>query len=159
MQAAPVQLSRKCLKASKGLAGAIVVNAGNANCATRTGDAVALATVKAAGKMLRLPPREVQPASTGVIGVELDAAKITSQLPRTGAHVWMGSAFDAVARRDHDDGSCAKTAFAEAKVKGGTIRVAGMTKGSGMIHPQMATTLGFVHNGRATFRWRRCERC
>ena len=50
----------------------MLINAGNANCATRTGDAVALATVRAAAKMLRLPPTQVLPASTGVIGVELD---------------------------------------------------------------------------------------
>ena len=44
VQAAPVRLGRAHLKASKGLVGAVVINAGNANCATRTGDALALAT-------------------------------------------------------------------------------------------------------------------
>ena len=44
VQAAPVRLSRRNLKLSGGLAGAILMNAGNANCATRTGDRVALAT-------------------------------------------------------------------------------------------------------------------
>ncbi len=73
VQAAPVQLCRRHLQASDGLAGAILVNAGNANCATRTGDAVALATSKAAAKLLTLPAAQVLPASTGVIGVELDA--------------------------------------------------------------------------------------
>jgi glutamate N-acetyltransferase/amino-acid N-acetyltransferase len=53
VQAAPVRLGRRHLKASKGLVGAMVINAGNANCATRTGDAVALATCKAAAKLLR----------------------------------------------------------------------------------------------------------
>src|ERR1019366_940747 len=48
VQASPVRLGRSHLKASKGLCGAVVINAGNANCATRTGDAVALATCKAA---------------------------------------------------------------------------------------------------------------
>ena len=55
VQAAPVRLCRRHLKLSRGLVGAILVNAGNANCATRTGDAVALATCKAAAKLLRLP--------------------------------------------------------------------------------------------------------
>ncbi len=55
--------------------GAVLINAGNANCATRTGDAVALATCKAAAKLLRLPVTQVLPASTGVIGVELDRAE------------------------------------------------------------------------------------
>jgi glutamate N-acetyltransferase/amino-acid N-acetyltransferase len=73
VQAAPVKLSRRHLKLSRGLVGAILINAGNANCATRTGDSTALATVKAAARMLRLPAVQVLPASTGVIGVELDA--------------------------------------------------------------------------------------
>ena len=85
VQASPVRLSRRNLQRSGGLAGAILVNAGNANCATRTGDAVALATSKAAAKLLKLPPAQVLPASTGVIGVELDPAKITDALPRLAA--------------------------------------------------------------------------
>ncbi len=81
VQAAPVKLSRRHLQLSRGLAGAIVINAGNANCATRTGAAVALATAKAAGKLLRFPVPQVLVASTGVIGVELDGSKITRALP------------------------------------------------------------------------------
>ena len=141
--AAPVRLSRKHLKASRGLAGAIVVNAGNANCATRTGDAVALATAKAAGKILRLPPAQVLVASTGVIGVELEAAKITGNLPALVSSL-DGARFTDAADAILTTDLVPKTAYAQAKVKGGVIRIAGMTKGSGMIHPQMATTLGFV---------------
>src|SRR5438067_2815111 len=63
VQAAPVRLSRRNLQASRGLVGAVLINAGNANCATRTGDAVALATSKAAAKVLRLPHTQVLPAS------------------------------------------------------------------------------------------------
>ncbi len=63
-----------------------MVNAGNANCATRTGDAVALATAKAAAKLLRLPVPQVLVASTGVIGVELDGTKITARAARPGRH-------------------------------------------------------------------------
>ena len=51
-----------------------------------------------------------------------------------------------------------KTAFAEVKLRRGAVRIAGMTKGSGMIQPLMATTLGFVHDGRGRFRWRSCAR-
>src|SRR5215472_8855770 len=61
VQAAPVRLSRRNLKASKGLAGAVLINAGNANCATRTGDSVAAATSKAAARALRLPAAQVLP--------------------------------------------------------------------------------------------------
>ena len=82
VQAAPVKLCRRHLKLSGGLVGAILVNAGNANCATRTGGAVALATSKAAAKLLKLPVSQVLPASTGVIGVELDPRTIIDALPK-----------------------------------------------------------------------------
>jgi glutamate N-acetyltransferase/amino-acid N-acetyltransferase len=143
VQAAPVKLSRKHLKLSKGLVGAVLVNAGNANCATRTGDAVAAATCKAAGKLLRLPPVQVLPASTGVIGVELDGKKITAALPDLIARLDPGH-FDEAANAIMTTDLVPKTAFGEVKLRRGTIRVAGMTKGSGMIQPLMATTLGFV---------------
>jgi glutamate N-acetyltransferase/amino-acid N-acetyltransferase len=143
VQAAPVRLSRRNLTAGKGLVGAVLVNAGNANCATRTGDAVAAATSKAAAKALRLPVTQVLPASTGVIGVELDPGKIVNALPRL---------IDGLAPDRFQDAANAimttdlvpKTASAEVKLRRGTVRIAGMTKGSGMIQPLMATTLGFV---------------
>ena len=143
VQAAPVKLSRRHLKLSKGLVGAVLVNAGNANCATRTGDTVALATCKAAAKLLKLPVPQVLPASTGVIGVELDPRKIVDALP--GLIGGLGPArFDDAARAIMTTDLVPKTAFAEVKLRRATVRIAGMTKGSGMIHPQMATTLGFV---------------
>lgn len=143
VQAAPVKLSRRHLKLSRGLAGAIVVNAGNANCATRSGPAVALATAKGAAKLLRLQVPQVLVASTGVIGVELDGSKITRALP--GLVAALGSnAFNQVADAILTTDLVSKTAYAEVKLRRGNIRIAGMTKGSGMIQPLMATTLGFV---------------
>ncbi len=143
VQAAPVRLSRKHLKLSKGLVGAVLVNAGNANCATRTGDAVAATSAKAVAKVLRLPVAHVLPASTGVIGVELDARKITSALPGL-VEGLRPDRFQDVANAIMTTDLLPKTAFAETKLRRGVVRVAGMTKGSGMIHPQMATTFGFV---------------
>ncbi len=143
VQAAPVKLCRRHLKLSGGLVGAVMVNAGNANCATRTGDAVALSTSKAAARLLRLPVAQVLPASTGVIGVELDARKIVDALPRLAAGL-KGDRFDEAAHAIMTTDLAPKTAFGEARLRRGMVRVAGMTKGSGMIHPQMATTLGFV---------------
>jgi glutamate N-acetyltransferase / amino-acid N-acetyltransferase len=143
VQAAPVKLARKNLSLSRGVAGAVLINAGNANCATRTGDAVAGATVKAAAKALKLPPAQVIPASTGVIGVELDPRKITAALPSLVAGL-AADRFDDAAHAIMTTDLVPKTASAEARLRRGTVRVAGMTKGSGMIHPQMATTLGFV---------------
>ena len=143
VQAAPVKLSRRHLKLSKGLVGAVLVNAGNANCATRTGDAVALATCKAIAKLLKLPVPQVLPASTGVIGVELDPKKITDALPELIGKL-SPEAFDDAAQAIMTTDLVPKTAFAEVKLRRASVRVAGMTKGSGMIHPRMATTLGFV---------------
>jgi glutamate N-acetyltransferase/amino-acid N-acetyltransferase len=143
VQAAPVRLSRKHLAASKGLVGALLINAGNANCATRTGDAVALATCKAAAKLLRLRVEQVLPASTGVIGVELDPARITGAMPTLVAGL-SAERFSDVARAILTTDLVAKEAFAEVKLRRGAVRVAGLTKGSGMIQPRMATTLGFV---------------
>jgi glutamate N-acetyltransferase/amino-acid N-acetyltransferase len=143
VQAAPVKLCRRHLKLSGGKVGAVLVNAGNANCATRTGDAVALATAKAAAKLLQLPTVQVLPASTGVIGMELPPAKIVDALPRLVAGLDIAR-FEDVARAIMTTDLVSKTAFAEVKLRRGTVRVAGMTKGSGMIHPQMATTLAFV---------------
>ncbi|MBL8223408.1 MAG: bifunctional ornithine acetyltransferase/N-acetylglutamate synthase, partial [Bryobacterales bacterium] len=79
--AAPVKLCRQHLKTSKGASSAILINAGNANCATRTGEKVASATAKALAKLHGVPVSQVLVASTGVIGVELDASLITSALP------------------------------------------------------------------------------
>jgi glutamate N-acetyltransferase / amino-acid N-acetyltransferase len=143
VQAAPVKLARRHLKVSRGALGAILVNAGNANCATRTGDAVALTTCKALAKALLLPVTQILPASTGVIGVELDARKITDAIPRLASQLHPNH-FEKVANAIMTTDTVAKTAFAEVRLRRGSVRIAGMTKGSGMIHPQMATTLGFV---------------
>jgi glutamate N-acetyltransferase/amino-acid N-acetyltransferase len=143
VQAAPVRLCRRHLKLSKGAVGAVLVNAGNANCATRSGDAVALATCKAAARLLRLPVAQVLAASTGVIGVELDRNKIIDTLPRL-IEGLSGSRFDDVAKAIMTTDLAPKTAHAEVTLRRGSIRIAGMTKGSGMIQPRMATTLGFV---------------
>jgi glutamate N-acetyltransferase/amino-acid N-acetyltransferase len=143
VQAAPVKLSRRHLKLSKGLASAILVNAGNANCATRTGDAVALSTCKAAAKILKTPVAQVLPASTGVIGVELDPRKITNALPSL-AEGLRPDRFEEVSRAIMTTDTLAKTASGEAGFRRGKVRIAGMTKGAGMIQPMMATTLGFV---------------
>lgn len=143
VQAAPVKLCKHFLKVTRGQVSAILINAGNANCATRTGDAVAMATAKAAARLLRTQPAQVLVASTGVIGVELDPKKITEALPRLVAELSVNRFHDAAQAILTTD-LVEKTAAAQVSLRRGTVSVAGMTKGSGMIHPQMATTLGFV---------------
>jgi glutamate N-acetyltransferase/amino-acid N-acetyltransferase len=137
--AAPVELARKNLRLSHGRTRAILVNAGNANCATRTGERVALECVRAAAKALDAKPEQILPASTGVIGVELDAKLIVKALPNLLPCLDAGH-FEAVAGAIMTTDTVHKTAYAE--IKG--ARIAGMTKGAGMIQPNMATTLGFV---------------
>jgi glutamate N-acetyltransferase/amino-acid N-acetyltransferase len=143
VQAAPVRLARKNLASSKGKAAAILVNAGNANCATRTGDVVARISCKMTAKALGMKPEHILPASTGVIGVELDPHLITNAIPELTAKL-SRDGFEAVANAILTTDTRMKVASAELRFSGKPVRVAGMTKGSGMIHPNMATTLGFV---------------
>ncbi len=139
VQAAPVKLARNNLEASGGVVRAVLVNAGNANCATRTGDKAALATTRALAKELKCPASHIFPASTGVIGVEMEANKLIEAAPELVEGLSIDN-FDAAADAILTTDLVRKTASTE--VDG--MRIAGMTKGSGMIHPNMATTLAFV---------------
>lgn len=143
VQAAPVRLAREHLKASHGSVRAVLANAGNANCATRTCDRTALACCRALSKALKAPVEQVLPASTGVIGVELDPNLIIDALPRLIDRLSEDGFADA-ARAIMTTDTVPKMAFGEVPLQCGTVHIAGMTKGSGMIHPRMATTLGFV---------------
>ncbi len=143
VQAAPVRLARKNLKVSKGKVGAVLINAGNANCATQTGDKVAETCCKSVARALKLAPQLVFPASTGVIGVEMNAALVTKAVPKLVEEL-SADKFEAVATAIMTTDTRVKTASEEVQFSDGTVRVAGMTKGSGMIHPNLATTLAFV---------------
>jgi glutamate N-acetyltransferase/amino-acid N-acetyltransferase len=137
--AAPVELSRKNLRESRGRVRACLVNAGNANCATRTGDRVVLESVRVTAKTLGVEEEQVLPASTGVIGVEMNGRLVVDAMPELVAALRPDS-FDAVAAAIMTTDTRPKTAFAQMK----KASIAGMAKGSGMIQPRMATTLGFV---------------
>jgi glutamate N-acetyltransferase / amino-acid N-acetyltransferase len=143
VQAAPVLLARQHLQASDDEVAAILVNAGNANCATRTGQRVAATCCKALAKTLKTKVESVLPASTGVIGVELDPKLITGALPKLVAGLAPEN-FEAVAHAIMTTDTRMKVAAEEVKLAAGTVRIAAMTKGSGMIHPNMATTLAFA---------------
>ena len=137
--AAPVELARTHLRESRGRVRACLVNAGNANCATRTGDRVALESVRITAKTLGVEAQQVLPASTGVIGVEMNGRLVVDAMPELVAALRTDS-FDAVAAAIMTTDTRPKTAFAQIKKSS----IAGMAKGSGMIQPRMATTLGFV---------------
>jgi glutamate N-acetyltransferase/amino-acid N-acetyltransferase len=140
--AAPVDVARENLRASRGQVRAVLINAGNANCATRTGERVARECVEAVARAIGSKAREVLPASTGVIGVELDGDLIVSVIPKLVAGLDEAKFEDAARAMMTTD---TRIKIAGTKVRGpGRVLIAGMTKGSGMIHPRMATTLGFV---------------
>lgn len=143
VQAAPVKIARQHLRASRGRVSAVLINAGNANCATRNGDEVALTCCREAAKLLKVPVAQVVPASTGVIGVDLDPTLITKAMPRMLEDL-TEYRFPDVSHAMMTTDTVPKEAFAEVPLKGGDVLIAGMTKGSGMIHPNLATTLGFV---------------
>lgn len=143
VQAAPVIIGRNHLKRSRGLVRAVLVNAGNANCATRTGKDVAVACSKALADELGAPFEQIIPASTGVIGVELDPNLIINSVPKLVGGL-AEDRFEDVARAIMTTDNVMKTAYAEVALDKGVVRIAGMTKGAGMIQPNMATTLGFV---------------
>jgi glutamate N-acetyltransferase / amino-acid N-acetyltransferase len=144
--AAPVVVSKAHLKASKGRMRAVIVNAGNANCATGVvGYAASVRTVQEAARHLRCRPEEVFVCSTGVIGVPLPVDKVLRALsgitknrrPSARSFAELSLAICTTDTRP-------KTAAAWFKMAGKRIHLVGCSKGAGMIHPNMATTLAFV---------------
>src|ERR1700726_511498 len=144
--AAPVVISKAHLHASKGRMCAIVVNAGNANCATgAAGHAAAVRTVAETAKRLNCKPEEVFVCSTGVIGVPLALDKILRRLPLLARHRRPAArSFAEVSLAICTTDTRPKTAAASFKMAGKRIYIVGCAKGAGMIHPNMATTLAFV---------------
>ncbi len=144
--APPVLVSKANLRRSKGRMRGVVVNAGNANCATGPeGHAAAQRTVAEAAKRLGCKPQELFVCSTGVIGVPLALDKILRRLPLL-ARVRRSSArsFAELSLAICTTDTRPKTAAASFKMAGKRIHLVGCAKGAGMIHPNMATTLAFV---------------
>lgn len=151
VRAAPVELAMSNLKASNGRVAAVVINSGQANAATGTGgfeDAVLTANI--ASSVLGCNPEQVLVASTGVIGVRMDMNLMQKAIPKA-----LQSALNSNDGQERQAGIDAAQAIMttdlkrkescfEATIQGKTVRVGGMAKGSGMIHPNMATMLGFV---------------
>jgi glutamate N-acetyltransferase/amino-acid N-acetyltransferase len=143
VKAAPVRLAAQHLKKARGKARAILVNAGNANCATPTADQVAQESCRSVARAGHWPIEQVLPCSTGVIGVDLDVRLLTAAVPDLFAGL-AKDRFHDVTRAIMTTDLAPKAASGEVPLRDGTVRIAGMTKGSGMIQPNMATTLGFV---------------
>ena len=139
---APTDYAKQVLAAARGGARALLVNAGCANSFTgAAGDAACKRALEAAAKKLGVTAREVLPASTGVIGVVLDDAKVAAALPRMElAPVDWPAAAAAIITTD----TFPKGAGAACEIAGTRVSLAGIAKGSGMIAPDMATMLAFV---------------
>ena len=139
VQAAPVLVSKRHLASSGGRARAVLVNAGNANCATRTGEDVANRSCQELAGHLQTTADLILPASTGVIGMELDANLIIRALPDLVKGL-DPTKFEQVAQAIMTTDTLMKTSAQSAD----GVNIVGMTKGAGMIQPNMATTLAFV---------------
>ncbi len=144
VKAAPVLVSQKNLEASGGKIRAIIVNSGNANaCTGSTGVAVARNMARLAAEVLRIHSEQTLVCSTGVIGVPLPFERIEKQA-QTLREGLSPREIEAVAKAIMTTDTVRKVCMAEADYHGPLIRISGVTKGAGMIHPRMATTLGFV---------------
>ncbi len=142
--AEPIKVSREHLKS--GMAQAIVVNAGNANaCTGKQGYEGARAMAKTTAEVLGIKEELVLVASTGVIGEPFPTEEIVKgikdNVPKLSNRSSAGSfAANAILTTD----TFAKEGFLEFAVDGREVNLAGIAKGSGMIHPNMATMLSFV---------------
>jgi glutamate N-acetyltransferase/amino-acid N-acetyltransferase len=140
VQAAPIILDRRNLAANQNRVHAVLINAGNANCATgEAGIAAVEACCAAAAEAFGCTPAAIFPSSTGIIGVPLPVEKIRAALPALKGAV--GDApehFAVIAGAIMTTDTKPKVASATVQIDGREVRLAGMAKGAGMIHPQLA---------------------
>jgi glutamate N-acetyltransferase / amino-acid N-acetyltransferase len=148
--AAPVTVGRRHLLATGGRVGAVLVNAGNANCATgEPGIAGCVASCVAAAEAFGCIFDEVVPSSTGIIGVPFPVEKVVAAMPALKAAVG-GTAEHAemFARAIMTTDTRVKIASAVVSVGAGLpggsgeVRIWGAAKGAGMIHPQLGAPVG-----------------
>ncbi|PKM50729.1 MAG: ornithine acetyltransferase [Firmicutes bacterium HGW-Firmicutes-6] len=125
---------------------AVVVNSGNANaCTGQKGEEAVSATASKAAAVLGLQPEDVLIASTGVIGVILPVGKILSGIETLGPKLGNSQEDgDIAANTILTTDTIKKTIAVEVEIGGKSVKIGGMAKGSGMIHPNMATMLSFV---------------
>ena len=122
----------------------MVVNTGNANAGTgEQGMAAARTTCAALAKLLGCAPEQVLPYSTGVIMEPLPVDKIVAGMPQAIGNLKANNWFDAAQAIMTTD-IVAKAVSRQVQIGGKTVTVTGMSKGSGMIHPNMATMLGYI---------------
>ena len=146
VQAAPVVLSREPSASRDSRIRAVIVNSRNANCATGTaGMAAAKTTAQEVAREIGCEPEQVLVCSTGVIGVPLRVERILAAVPGL-AHSVAGTpeAFDGFTHAIMTTDTRPKWAAANCILGGKKVRLLGCAKGAGMIHPNMATMLGYI---------------
>jgi glutamate N-acetyltransferase / amino-acid N-acetyltransferase len=145
--AAPVTVGRRHLVSTGGRIGAVLVNAGNANCATgQPGIDACVQTCAAAAESFHCIFDEVFPSSTGIIGVPFPAEKVITALPALVAE--MGNTqehAESFAKAIMTTDTRMKVARAAIDVDGVEVRLFGAAKGAGMIHPQLGAQVGPPH--------------
>ena len=142
--AEPVKISKKHI--ADGKAQAIVINSGNANaCTGKQGREGAMAMVKTMSEELNIPEEMVLVASTGLIGEPFPTEDIVNGIRENVKKLSSKSnAGSFVANAILTTDTFSKEGFVEFEVDGYEVNMAGIAKGSGMIHPNMATMLAFV---------------
>jgi glutamate N-acetyltransferase / amino-acid N-acetyltransferase len=145
--AAPVTVGRRHLLSTSGRVGAVVVNAGNANCATgQPGIDACVQTCVAAAETFHCIFDEVFPSSTGIIGVPFPTEKVIAALPAVEAVLGSTAAHgDMFATAIMTTDTKMKVARAVVDVDGTEVRIFGTAKGAGMIHPQLGVPVGPPH--------------
>ena len=144
--AAPVTVGRENLRRGQGLMRALIVNAGNANCATgKQGLKAARSVCAGLARQIKAREHQVFPSSTGIIGVQLPAEKIHTALAGLISTAAEGeTAFDQFATAILTTDTLKKVAAQSITFNGTQITLAGVAKGAGMIHPDMATMLVYL---------------
>lgn len=153
-RAAPVLVCQDRLKSGK--AQAVVVNSGNANCATGDlGLMNAYRMTELAAQKLKLENEVVLCSSTGIIGRQLPMEKVTAGVAAIELSRDQGNAFsEAIMTTD----TRPKRIALEFQIEGRTVRLGGVTKGAGMIYPNMATMLCYLTTDAAIeYEWMRAE--
>ncbi len=144
VKAAPVLVSREHLAASGGYARAVLINSGCANaCTGEDGMTVARDSASTTAFVLDVPNEHVLVASTGVIGVALDARKISAGVADAAERLSTDAHLDA-ARAIMTTDRGPKEAAVEERIGDRAFRVGGMAKGAGMVEPNMATMLALL---------------
>lgn len=143
VKGAPILVTKKNLETTGNLARAVIVNSKNANTCNADGEEKARMMCELAAKELGIAPEEVIVASTGVIGQVLPIEPIASHVKELAEGLSRenhGKAANAIMTTD----TIQKEVAVSFELEGKICTIGGMAKGSGMIHPNMATTLNFV---------------